>query len=141
MVQLMLRMRAKPGSSEEMVVAAQSLLRPLLQTSGCVRHELYRDAHSPDDICYLEEWGNAEELYEEIRSSRFTRLLALMEHAAEAPRFEIRYVDQSRGLDLVAELRGRSFSAEGEVVARTTPVTTRRRAGAHRGRSARTPRS
>ncbi len=140
MVQLMLRMRARPGSCDEMVIAAQSLLRPLFLAGQCVRHELYRGALAPDDICYLEEWSSAQALHDEICSVRFTKLLALMEHAAEAPRLEIHYVGESRGLDLVAELRGRPATEDGDGAKAAAPIARRRRRSSRKKRSARATR-
>ena len=120
-----------------MVGAAQSLLRPLLSHGECVRHDLYRDARAPDEICYVEEWTSADALHEEIRSPRFVRLMALMESAAEAPSLQIHYVHQSRGLDLVAELRGRPSAPEPDGREMLASASPRRRVASRRVRAVR----
>ena len=43
---------------------------------------------------------------ERLATERFSRLLALMETAAEPPVLEFRFVERTRGLDYVAEVRG-----------------------------------
>ena len=42
---------------------------------------------------------------ERLATERFSRLLALMETAAEPPTLEFRFVNETRGLDYVADVR------------------------------------
>ncbi len=70
--------------------------------SGCW---LYVDAMDPRCLCYMEEWAAPIDLGREIRSARFTRLLSIMEGAAERPKLEFRFISQTRGLDYVEEAR------------------------------------
>ena len=74
--------------------------------SRCIQACLYRDIDEPNAVCYVEDWSSTEALETEIRSDRFSSLLALMETAAEPPTLQFRLVDDLRGLDYVAEVRG-----------------------------------
>ena len=52
-------------------------------------------------LCYLEEWDEEEELFVQLRSERFSRLLEVMECASEPPFLEFRFVTTRRGLDYI----------------------------------------
>ena len=45
----------------------------------------------------MEEWRTPEDLDQQIRSSHYTRLLALMEEAAEPPEFRLNWITDTRG--------------------------------------------
>ncbi len=63
----------------------------------------------PDDansIQYEERWQTQADFEEQLRSSRFTRLMALMESATEQPSLEFHLVSETRGLEYVAAVRG-----------------------------------
>ena len=72
---------------------------------------MYRDLDEQNAVCYTEDWSSTEALEANIRSDRFSSLLALMETAAEPPTLEFRLVDDLRGLDYVAEVRGEQTHA------------------------------
>ncbi len=74
---------------------------PVQLQGGAVQASLMIEAGGPDDICYIEEWPTADALAAEIGTRRFSRLLALMETAAEPPTLEFRFVAETRGLDYV----------------------------------------
>jgi quinol monooxygenase YgiN len=79
---------------------------PAQQNRGCLRAQLHADVTDPDAFCYSEEWLTVEDVVREIRSTRFNRLLELMEAASEPPELLFRFVAETRGLDYVAEVRG-----------------------------------
>ena len=56
---------------------------------------------SPTILCYTEDWLTEEALVEELRSTRFTQLLDVMESAVSPPSLEIRVVSEIRGLEFV----------------------------------------
>lgn len=72
---------------------------------GCEHAELARDAEDDSVLIYSEDWADAEQLERRIRSERFISLLGLMEACQSAPRFELRFVSDVRGLDYVASVR------------------------------------
>ena len=88
-----------------MIRTLRSLMLPLRAASGFVSCRLYQDADSPGALCYVEEWQTAEELDRQIRSSHYTRLLSLMEEAAEPPALRINWVTDVKGLDYLEAVR------------------------------------
>lgn len=57
-------------------------------------------------VRYVEQWTTEEAMRLRVRSERFTRLLEVLESVAEAPRVQFDFVEETRGLDYVAEARG-----------------------------------
>ena len=78
---------------------------PLRAGAGFVSCRLYQEADSPEALCYVEEWRTSEELDEQIRSNHYTRLLALMEEAAEPPGFQLNWITAVKGLDYLEAVR------------------------------------
>ena len=107
----MLRLVALPGRAQETIQALRAVMLPVQLEGGAAQTHLLSEVGNPDAICYVEEWPAAEELDAEIRTRRFSRLLALMETAAELPTLEFRFVSETRGLDYVEAVR-----AEGKPV-------------------------
>jgi quinol monooxygenase YgiN len=58
-------------------------------------------------VCYYEEWGTEDDLRRRVQSDRFTSLLAVVEAAAGA-QVQFDFVNRTRGLDYVVELRERA---------------------------------
>ncbi len=105
MVQVVLRMVAHPGSAKEMVHTLRSLMLPLQAAAGFIACRLYADPESPNELCYVEEWQTSGQLDQQIRSSHYTRLLALMEEAAEPPSLQFNWVTDSKGLEYLETVR------------------------------------
>ena len=105
MVQLHLSLRAPQGRRPEIVQALKALRFPTQLIGACAHTGLRCELDDPDVLCYEEEWPRVEDLVREVQSDRFSRLLALMETAAEPPVLEFRFVRETRGLDYVAEVR------------------------------------
>jgi quinol monooxygenase YgiN len=108
MVQVVLTMLAHPHRAAEMIRTLRSLMLPLQAASGFISCRLYLDADSADTLCYVEEWGAAEDLDRQICSSHYTRLLALMEEAAEPPEFRLNWITDVRGLEYLETVRLRA---------------------------------
>ena len=72
---------------------------------GCVDCRLYAETGSPPSLHYVEQWSTLEDLESQLRSQRFSMLLALMETASQAPSLEVRTVHEQRGLDYVRAVR------------------------------------
>jgi len=106
MVQMVLKLRAPSNGTEELSRALRLVMLPARRDHACSSALLYAEVGEPGALYYVEEWLNAEDLAREVRTARFTRLLELMEAAAEPPVLEFRFVSEVRGLDFVAETRG-----------------------------------
>jgi quinol monooxygenase YgiN len=105
MVQVILRMVAQPGRAAEMIRTLRSLMLPLRAATGFVSCRLYTEEDSSEAICYVEEWGTAADLDQRIRSSHYTRLLALMEEAAEQPELKLNWITDVKGLEYLGKVR------------------------------------
>jgi hypothetical protein len=57
------------------------------------------DADDPNVLYYAEKWRTMPDIEREIRSVRYTRLLALMEEAAERPELQLSWVSEIKGLE------------------------------------------
>jgi quinol monooxygenase YgiN len=90
-----------------MIQALRSLMVPLPAAPGFISCRLYVEAGTPDSLCYLEEWQTSEDLDQQIRSSHWTRLLALMEEAVEPPDFRLHWVEDIKGLEYLESVRSR----------------------------------
>ena len=78
---------------------------PAQAAPGFVACHLYLDADRPNGLYYVERWGTTEDLDRRIRSSEYTRLLALMESAAEPPELTLSWVTNEKGLDYLEAVR------------------------------------
>jgi quinol monooxygenase YgiN len=105
MVQLQLKIVSSPKGERKMFEALDSLVLVAGLDRGCTGCRLFADANDPRLFFYEEDWASREDLEREIRSDRFTRLLSILETAAEKPVLEFRFVSETRGLDYVGEVR------------------------------------
>jgi len=105
MLQVALTMVAHPRRRAEMIEALRSLMLLLPAAPGFVSCRLCQEADDANLICYLEEWQNPEDLDRQICSNHYTRLLAIMEEAAEPPEFRLNWVTDVRGLEYLEAVR------------------------------------
>jgi quinol monooxygenase YgiN len=105
MVQVMLTMVVHPRRTAEMIQALRSLMVPLQAALGFVSCRLSQEADDANTICYQEEWDTSDDLDRQIRSSHYTRLLALMEAAAEPPNLRLNWVTEVKGLEYLEAVR------------------------------------
>jgi quinol monooxygenase YgiN len=105
MVRVALRLTAQPRRSDEIIQTLRSLMLPLRAASGLVSCRVLLDVDRPDAVCYEEEWRSSADLDRQIRSSHYTRLLALMEEAAEPPEIALHWVTHVRGLEYLEKVR------------------------------------
>jgi quinol monooxygenase YgiN len=96
---------AKPGNRSALVQGLRTLMLPAQAAPGFIDCRLLVDAEHPNSLNYVEKWRSTEDLDRRIRSSDYTRLLALMENAIEPPEVEFRWVSQVKGLEYLATLR------------------------------------
>jgi quinol monooxygenase YgiN len=102
----MLRLKSPAPRTAEVLQALRSLIRPARAEKGFITSQLYIEADDANTIRFEERWQTREDFEEQMRSSRYTRLLALMESAQEQPSLEFHFVSETRGLEYVAAVRG-----------------------------------
>jgi quinol monooxygenase YgiN len=105
MVQMALTMVVHPQRRAEIIQALRSLMLRLPAAPGFISCRLCLDADDASTICYAEEWHTSEDLDRQIRSSHYTRLLALMEEAAEPPQLRLSWVTEVKGLEYLEAVR------------------------------------
>ena len=99
-----LTMRTQPHRTGQIIEALRSLMRPAQLDRGCASARVYLDAGDPERLHYLEEWKSEDDVARHLRSSHFTRLVAIMETAAEPPTLEFAHVLDTDGLEFAARL-------------------------------------
>ena len=83
----------------------QVVMLPAQQVPGCCFAQVYRRVREPLRIDYVEEWADLAGLRPELSSERFSRLLEVIEMAAEAPEIEFRSITETHGIEYVAAQR------------------------------------
>jgi quinol monooxygenase YgiN len=111
MVQLIVRLIPASGRSHHLVQALHSLIRRAAQSTGCRSAHLSADIERADVFWYCEEWDDASALEAKVRTEQFSELLALMETSVEPPLLEFRVIDDVKGLDYVARVRGGAMAS------------------------------
>jgi quinol monooxygenase YgiN len=89
----------------EVCSAFDSLMGPTRAQGGCVRCELYRSWQGPNTLLFEGLWRTREDLVRHLRSDRYKSFLQLMETSIEPPVVEFFFVSESRGLQMVEEVR------------------------------------
>jgi quinol monooxygenase YgiN len=105
MIELHLRLRARPHQATLLGDALQALARSVRLEPGCSEAHPWTQLGDPDCLDYVEIWESEAALCRALRTAHFTRLAALMETAAEPPALEFRIISEIRGLDLARHAR------------------------------------
>jgi quinol monooxygenase YgiN len=105
-VQLTVRLIAAPDRVDDIV---RTLLRvvmlPAQELPGCRFAQVYQRINAPRHVDYIEEWDVPTDLHQQLSSERFSRLLELIEMAAEPPEIEFRTISETHGIDYVITQR------------------------------------
>jgi quinol monooxygenase YgiN len=104
-IQTVLKIKVPQLRMEELVRALKSLMVSARAERGLVGCNLYQRVENQTEFCYVEDWQTADDAESQMRSNRYTRLLALMETAAESPSLEFHTVSRTQGLDYLQEVR------------------------------------
>ena len=105
MIQTVLKIKIFQPRLDELIRALKSLMVSARAEHGLMDCKLYQQVENQTELCYVEDWQTADDLETQIRSNRYTRLLALMETAAELPSLEFHTVSRTQGLDYLQAIR------------------------------------
>ena len=105
-------MKSSAGRTAELIQALRALMRPARAEKGFLDCQISLEIDDANAIRYEERWESTKDLDNQIRSPRYTQLLALMESASERPTLEFHFVSSTRGLGYVAAVRGKSVSVD-----------------------------
>jgi len=72
---------------------------------GMLDCKLYQSVGEETSVCFVEHWQATDDLEYQMRSNRYTQLLALMETAVEEPSMEFHTVSRTQGLDYLQAVR------------------------------------
>jgi quinol monooxygenase YgiN len=87
----------------EILKSVQSLTWPSAGCMGCwLSEEDYQQPH----IRYTEQWQSDQALEEHLRSDLYRRVLAAMELSKQEPEVAFYFTEETRGFDLIEEVRG-----------------------------------
>jgi len=107
MVHLSLTLGVPPGLTREVSDALRALARRARRDSGCAASDVYASVEDQSRLVLHEQWTGEDDLARYIRSDDFTQVLTLIEMASHPPVLEFQIAGETRGLDYVAEVRGR----------------------------------
>jgi quinol monooxygenase YgiN len=105
-VQLTVRLVAAPDRVDDILrTLLRVVVRPAQRLAGCRFAQVYQRLEDPQLIDYIEEWDDMASFRPHLDCERFSRLLELIEMAAEAPEVEFRCISETHGIDYVATQR------------------------------------
>jgi quinol monooxygenase YgiN len=105
MVQTVLRLTADSRHKGELVQALLGLARSAHSERGFISSRVCQEETNSSELFYEEEWSTRQDLERQIRSPRYSQLLALMEISKTQPKIEFRLVSEVRGLEYIEALR------------------------------------
>ncbi|MGC1297852.1 MAG: antibiotic biosynthesis monooxygenase family protein [Alloacidobacterium sp.] len=98
-------MLAPPERREDLRRAFSSILGPTCVEPGCISCALYQEAGNPNRFCLETRWKTDQELIRHLRSEQYRSLLILLELGSEPPQIEFHEVVETKGLELIHEVR------------------------------------
>jgi quinol monooxygenase YgiN len=105
MVELLVRLTATAGRSQQLIQALRSVMRGRYLEGVCQAAHAASDVDDPDVVWYCEDWANVEDFERHLQSESFDRLLAIIETTAKVPLIECRVVSETRGTEYLAAVR------------------------------------
>ena len=83
----------------------QAIQGPTKVQPHCIASQVYEEEDDEDAILYLEKWDSETEFQRQARSDRYRQVLEAAELSRRAPEIYFHQVNQTRGIDLLEELR------------------------------------
>lgn len=88
-----------------LIQALKALMVSARAERGMLDCKLYQLVGEETAVCFVEHWHATDDLEYQMRSNRYTQLLALMETAVEKPSMEFYTVSRTQGLDYLQAVR------------------------------------
>jgi quinol monooxygenase YgiN len=104
-VRMTLTWRVAQGEATSMTSALQRLMERTRAAPGCTHCSMSTDISTRIEIRYVADWESEHDVQRHIRSSDFTRLAELMEHATEPPTVEFVVPTGICGLEYAEKVR------------------------------------
>ncbi len=100
-----LRIVVRTERKEDLIRAMRSMLGPTSVASGCESCRLYQDLANDNAVFWVEEWTDRVDLDRHLRSAGYRTILEALELAEERPEVHFNTIQQSAGIELIAEAR------------------------------------
>ena len=111
MMVLILRMKVRPGNSDELLQVIRRMLEPTRVEQGCLGFRFYQDIEDRNAYTFIEEWESREDLEAHIHTESYRELLAVMDLLlAEPPQLDIHTVSQTAGIEFIEAVLGGGVS-------------------------------
>ena len=114
MVRLSVRLHARRWQARAIVDALRMLMRGTRLEPGCLGCQAWTSAEEEEsglsEVHYEERWASESAIENRVRSDAFTKLLEVLEAAADVPRVEFDFVSRHQGLEYVEDIRRGSDS-------------------------------
>jgi quinol monooxygenase YgiN len=112
MVRLSVQLHAHACRARAIEAALRVLIRGTRLQPGCQGCQVWthaeEDAHGRWEVRYEERWASEEAIEHRVRSDDFTKVLEVLEAAAEPPNVEFDFVSRHQGLEYVEGIRRES---------------------------------
>jgi quinol monooxygenase YgiN len=102
---MLVKIKVSQFQLNHLIQALKSLMVSARAERGMLDCKLYQLVGEETAVCFVEHWQTADDLESQMRSSRYTQLLALMETAVEKPSMEFYTVSRTRGLNYLQAVR------------------------------------
>jgi quinol monooxygenase YgiN len=109
MVRLSVLLHAPTCQARGIEGALRTLMRGTRLEPGCLDCQLWTNAREENpgqtDVHYEERWATEPAIENRVRSEAFTKVLEVLEAAADVPQVEFDFVSRHQGLEYVEEIR------------------------------------
>lgn len=109
MVRLSVLLHAPTCHARAIEEALRTLMRGTRLEPGCLDCQVWTNAEEEEpartEVRYEESWASERAIENRVRSEAFTKVLEVLEAAAEAPHVEFDFVSRHQGLEYVEEIR------------------------------------
>jgi quinol monooxygenase YgiN len=89
----------------QMLGILQAIQGPTKARPHCVSCQLYEENGYEQAVMYVERWDSDSEFHNHVRSDSYRQVLEAAELSWRAPEIQFHHVAETRGLDLLEELR------------------------------------
>jgi quinol monooxygenase YgiN len=90
---------------EEILGVFRMIMAPIQADPACVGCHLFRDIENDRILAFEVEWRTKQELERHMRSDDYRVLLSLFDLSQEPPEIDLRTIDDTHGMELMASFR------------------------------------
>jgi len=99
------RIAVMPAKCGQMLRALQAWAGPTAVEPGCLSCRILEEVSAPQAVCYQAHWTAQEDLLRHLRTEHYKKLLGLIELGISSPLIEFHTVTETRGMDLIQDIR------------------------------------